>query len=399
MTVEKLTATRVSKAPQGKYEDGRGLRLVKRSQKAGQWVLRITIHGRRREMGLGPWPEIGLAGARSAAAVARSQVAQGLDPIAQRERDRREAERSLTTFADVVADAFEARKAELKGDGMAGRWLSPINKHVLPKLGSVPIAQVDQVAIRDVLKPIWKAKPDTARKALNRITITLKHAVALGLVADISAPASARVLLGAQDHKATGIAALDWRDIARFWALLDEPTATHLALRLLILTAQRSAPVRLARVDDFDLDAAVWTIPGEVQKGRKGATDAIRVPLSPQAVEVVRAALPLSRNGNLFVSLHGKPLSDMAMSKRMRDLGETARPHGFRSAFRSWAEETGCAWNVAERILGHVVGDVVERSYQRADLLDQRRAMLDRWGDVCVGATADVVHLGRLGTR
>lgn len=375
--MNRLSAAALRTLPEGKHEDGAGLRLVKSRPAAGKWVLRYSLAGRRREMGLGPWPEVSLKAAREIAAGARGAVRAGKDPISAREAERREARRNLHLLADVGRDAFEARKAELKGDGKAGRWFSPLELHVLPKLGGLPVAEIDQVAVRDCLAPIWHAKADTARKAANRLGIVLRHAAALGLTVDLQAVDKARALLGAQRHEAKRIEAMPWREVPAFYGSLSE-SVTHLALRLLILTAMRSAAVRFAAPDQFDLEAGVWTIPAALMKGRKGATSDFRVPLSSEAVAVVRTAMRFGEPV-LFAAQRGRPISDMTMSKMMRDRGLAARPHGFRSSFRTWCEETSQPFEAAETALGHVLGTKVERAYQRSDLLDQRRTLMARW--------------------
>jgi len=188
----KLTAVGVKNASPGKYEDGGGLRLVKRSDGGGQWVLRFTIHGRRREMGLGGLQSISLKDARELANYFRNLAVKGSDPIKQRAAEKREAARNLYLLDDVSRDAFESRKAELKGDGKAGRWFSPLELHVLPKLGQVPITEIDQRDIRDVLAPIWHAKAATAKKAADRLNVVINHAAALGLNVDLQAVAKAK---------------------------------------------------------------------------------------------------------------------------------------------------------------------------------------------------------------
>ena len=161
----RLTAVEVKAAGPGKHCDGGGLWLVKQDDGGGQWVLRVTIHGRRREMGLGGVADVSLKDARAAAAKWRGMAEQEVDPIKKRERERREAARNLHVLNDIAADAFESRKAELKGDGEAGRWFSPLKLYILPKLGKVPVADIDQTDIRDTLAPIWHSKADTAKKA------------------------------------------------------------------------------------------------------------------------------------------------------------------------------------------------------------------------------------------
>ncbi len=139
----RLSASGAKAAPPGKHADGAGLWLHKRDDGGAQWVLRVTAHGRRREMGLGAFPAVSLKAAREAAEAARAVVRQGLDPIKERDRQRREAARNIHMLSDIALDAFESRKAELKGDGTAGRWYSPLELHVLPKLGRVPVADID----------------------------------------------------------------------------------------------------------------------------------------------------------------------------------------------------------------------------------------------------------------
>ena len=155
--LNKLAAATVKAAPPGKYSDGGGLWFHRRADGNAAWVLRVTIHGRRREMGLGPLSEVSLKEAREAAEGWRKMVRNGIDPIKERERMKREAARNMHLLKDVALDAFESRKAELKGDGKAGRWFSPLEIHVLPKLGSVPVADIDQRDIRDTLAPLSTA--------------------------------------------------------------------------------------------------------------------------------------------------------------------------------------------------------------------------------------------------
>ena len=171
----------------GKHADGGGLWLHKRDD-GGQWVLRYTIHSRRREMGLGSMGSVTLKEARDRAEGWRRVVREGKDPIKERDRKRRDDARNIHLLKDIALDAFESRKAELKGDGKAGRWFTPLELHVLPKLGKIPVADLDQKDIRDTLSPIWHSKADTARKALNRLAICMKHAAALGLTVDLQRP-------------------------------------------------------------------------------------------------------------------------------------------------------------------------------------------------------------------
>lgn len=167
--LHRLSAVAVKNAAVGKHADGGGLWLFKRPDGGAQWVLRYTIHSRRREMGLGSASTVSLREARAAADRARALLRSNVDPIKERDRQARDAEHNLHTLQEIALDAFESRKAELKGDGLAGRWLSPLSNHILPKLGKVPVNEIDQKDIRDTLAGIWHSKAGTAYKALNRL--------------------------------------------------------------------------------------------------------------------------------------------------------------------------------------------------------------------------------------
>lgn len=392
--MHRLSAKAVISLAPGKYADGGGLWLHKRPDGGAQWFLRITIHGRRREMGLGSANDVSLKEARDAAERWRGSVRSNLDPIKERERQRREAARNIHFLKDIALDAFESRKAELKGDGVAGRWFSPLELHVLPKLGKVPVADIDQKDIRDALAPIWHTKADTARKAMNRLSICLKHAAALGLDVDLQATDKARALLGKQRHKAENIPAMPWQDVPAFYASLNDGSVTHLALRLLILTGARSGPLRALRLDQIEGD--IWTIPAEAMKGRKGATADFRIPLSIEALAVIEQAKPHARDGYLFANQRKGFISDMTMGRFMERSGLDARPHGFRSSLRDWiAEATETPHDIAETVLGHVVGGAVERAYRRTDFIEQRRILMERWANHTVAADSRVIEFIR----
>lgn len=389
---KRLSASFIKTAPVGKHCDGAGLWLVKRADGGAQWVLRVTVHGRRREMGLGGYPSLALAEARKLAERWRNVAAVGRDPVKEREAEARAARREDISLNILTADAFEARKAELKDDGAAGRWLSPLNIHVLPKLGKVPVTDLDQRDIRDCLSPIWHTKADTARKALNRLSIVLRHAAALGLDVDLQATDKAKALLGKSRHVPKNIPAMVWANVPDFYASLAEPSLTHLALRLLILTGVRSKPLRHIRLDQIEGD--VWTVPGENMKGRKGTTDDFRVPLSIEAQRVINIARQHARNGYLFPNNQQGVISDMTLSRLMERRGLEARPHGFRTSLRTWlAEATDAPHEVAEAMLAHVTDSGVVRAYRRTDFLEQRRVLAERWADHVNGGVGKVVKL------
>jgi len=388
--LNKLSSAKVRTAPPGKYSDGGGLWLVKREDGGAQWVLRVTVHGRRREMGIGSLQTVSLKEARETAEKWRAVVRDGKDPIKVRDKQRRLAAKKDHTLEAVALEAFEARKSQLKGDGKAGRWFSPLELHVLPKIGKVPVEEIDQQDIKNALAPIWHKKADTAQKAMNRLNITLKHAAAMGLNVDLQATTKASALLGKTRHKAKNIPYMPWPEVPAFYASLTEQTPTHLALRLLILTAVRSYPVRFCHLDQ--IGGNVWTIPAANMKGQHGAVTEFRVPLSDEALAVVELAKPLARDGYLFPSVRKGVISDATMSRHMERRDMLARPHGFRSSFKTWCvETTDMPEVVVETSLAHVVGNKVERSYRRTDLLERRRPLMARWADHVTGRNASEV--------
>ena len=377
LAINRLSAATAKAAPVGKHADGGGLWLVKRTDGGAQWVLRVTPHGRRREMGLGAYPDVSLKEAREVADKWRILVRQGLDPIKERERQRREAARNIHKLADIALDAFESRKAELKGDGTAGRWFSPLELHILPKLGQVPVADIDQKDIRDTLAPIWHSKAATATKAINRLGIVLRHAAALGLDVDMQAVEKAKALLGKQRHTVTNVPSVAWQDVPAFYQSLGG-SITELALRLLILTGARSGPLRNIHMDQIDGD--VWTISAEDMKGRKGTTKDFRIPLSSEAQRVIAEAHKFARDGFLFPSAKRGVISDMTMTAFMDRRGMKERPHGFRTSLRVWlAEATSAPYDVAEMCISHVVGSKTVQAYKRTDYLKQRTVLMEQW--------------------
>ena len=357
----------------GKYADGQGLWLIKRSKLAGKWQLRLSVNGKRREMGLGRWPDVSIAEAREQAAKARKTLREGLDPIAERQKDKYVP--PSVTVTQAIESCFEARKNDLKGGGKAGRWMSPLLHHIQPKLGKLPIVDIEQHRLKITLEPIWNTKPVTAARALSRFNLVLKHAIAMGLEVDLLAPTKARVLLGAQKHKVEHIPALSYRETPAFYSwLCSKQGSSALALRFLMLTAARTSEVRLASFEE--IEGYIWTIPAERTKTGKEH----RVPLTKEAIRIVETARAQTNGQHLFTSKSGKPLSDMAMAMLMRKNEYTARPHGFRASFRTWVEEqTETPFEVKEAALGHMVDTGVIGAYQRSDRLEKRRILMDKW--------------------
>jgi integrase len=386
--IHKLSALSVKNLGPGKYADGGCLWLHRRSDGGAQWFLRCQVHGRRREMGLGSVSTVTLREAREEAAHWRAVAREGKDPIKERLRLRRAAAKADNTLTSVAHEAFEARKAELKNDGRSARWFSPLELHILPKLGKVPVVELDQQDIKNTLEPLWHTKGETARKALGRLSIVLQHAAAMGFDVDIQATAKAKALLGKSRQVSRHIPAIAWPDVPKFYASLDEGTVTQMALRLLILTAVRSSNIRFCHIDE--LNGNTWIIPAHKMKtGHEH-----RVPLSEEAQRVIDQVMPFQRDGFLFPSVRKGVISDATMSRLMERRHLEARPHGFRSSFRTWcAEATDYPGEIAEAALSHITGSKVVRSYRRTDYLERRRVLMERWASHVTGETENIIQL------
>ncbi|WP_375682442.1 MULTISPECIES: tyrosine-type recombinase/integrase [unclassified Bartonella] len=380
--IHRLSASFVKTSPQGKYCDGAGLWLNVRKDNTRSWFFRYTHHNKRREMGLGPVTKLSLKEARELTRYYSDILKEGNDPIVFREQTILKQQSNI--FQEIAKAAFESKKAELKNEGKNGRWFSPLELHVIPHIGNLPIEKLTANIIRNVLAPLWHEKADTARKALNRINICLKYAAALGLDVDLQACMKARALLGKPRATSTNIPAMPWQEVPAFYQSLDDKILSNLALKLLILTGVRSYPLRYLRLEQIDKD--IWTIPKENMKGIVGKVSDFRVPLSDEALRVIEKSLPFEKNGFLFSGLRGNSISDATMAKYMTVCGLTYRPHGFRSSLRDWiAETTSTPFEIAETVLAHTVGSSVTKAYMRTDFLEQRHVLLEQWASFISG--------------
>lgn len=383
----KLTVNQIKHAPDGKLSDGRGLFLTKKGQ-TGSWIWRFTYNGKRRDMGLGKYPDLTLANARAVRDEWAQVLAQGLNPIeVRREGTPEPNDLDNATFAQMVNIVFEMKRAGLRGDGQRGRWLSPLKKHVIPVIGRKRMSEIKKTDIRDAIKPLWGVKHETARKAVNRTRIVFREAQFMEVDCDPLTVDIGVRMLGEHIHQVQHIASTPWQDIPDLYRklgdlYLETESQPALCLQWMILTLVRSNAARGARVEEVDGD--VWTVPPERVKGRVGANASFRVPLP------LEAQLMLPDDGYVF----GKKLSDVAIQKVLNNLKEPGRPHGFRTSFRTWVQETdACDFTVAETILGHAVGNKVERAYARSDLLERRRPVMQAWADYVTGAQSNVVKI------
>jgi integrase len=376
MAVDKLSKTRVGKLGDGKHGDGGGLYFFVRGD-SKIWTFRYVdpATAKRAEMSFGSYPALSLADARARRSEAREAVKTGHDPKTAQAPPVKSAVAAERYFGRVIHDCFVNRSASLKRGGDAGRWMSPLNTHVIVNLGLLDVFDVTMEHLLAILQPIWHTKPSAAEKIFQRLTLVMRTAAARW-PADIDTTIMSRLgtTLDKQAHTVVHIPSMPWGTLPAFYATLGE-TPVELALRFLILTASRSAPVRFARDEQFN--GNVWIVPSENMKN----SVPFRIPLSDEALRVIDVARSLAHDGYLFCAYRGKPISDAAMAKYLTREGHTARPHGFRSSFRTWAEETEEHWHLAETALAHTVGSKVERTYRRTDLLELRLPMMQRWAD------------------
>jgi len=391
----KLTALKIrSLAEPGRYADGDGLFLDVTGKAAGRWVLRIQSNGRRREIGLGSLKNVSLADARDAAFVTRKKIAQGIDPVAER----KEARQAIPTFRKAAELVHEEHEKAWKNGKHQKQWIATLRTYAFPRMGDLLVNEIEGPLIRDVLAPIWLAKPETARRVRQRIGTVLDWSYARGFRATEAPMRSLSKGLPRQPKKDNHFAALPYASVPGFLEKLGERESVgRIALEALILTAARSGEIRGATWSELDLKAALWTVPAARMKMGRAHT----VPLSPEAVAVFQRArkFEVGASDLVFPGQNvKKPLSDMTLLKILRDMDLTVTVHGFRSAFRDWAaEQTNYVGEVAEAALAHTVSNKVEAAYRRTDFLDKRRLLMRDWAEFCkkvpavVGREPDMV--------
>ena len=393
--------------------DGAGLYLQVGITGTKSWLFRYKVGGRTRVMGLGPAGDgkgaVSLAAARVAAAEARGKLRVGTDPIESRtaELQRRQAEQARAnahTFQAVAEAMLDAREQGWRNPKHRQQWRNTLATYAYPIIGHMPVRDVGTVEVLLVLKPIWTRTPETASRLRGRIERVLAYARALGLregenpatwrghLAE-ALPPPRRIEGKAPRHHA----ALPWHQVPAFMAQLATIEAVSAwALAFTILTAGRTGEVIGALWAELNMDEATWTVPAERMKAKREH----RVPLSPAALDILRAVQPLARGGESFVfpaARAGKPLSSMSMLMLLRRMNPGKDPtwadgrtgvaitaHGFRSSFRDWCgEASNHGTGLAEAALAHVVRDKTEAAYARGDLLAKRAALMADWADFC----------------
>lgn len=384
-----------------------GLHLQVAPGGSRSWICRLTIGGKRRDVGLGAFPGVGLADARRLSREVREKASAGVDPILERQaaRDTLAAAQAARISFNKATEQFLAMRGEVwRNAKHRAQWVSTLGAYASPVIGGLPVEDVRLEHIVKVLDPIWKSKTETASRLRGRIEAILDWATVRGFRQGEN-PARWRGHLDKVLPAPKKIARVEHHPAVKLddmhgfiMDLRGMPGIAATALEFQILTAARSGEVRGAVWSEIDIPKGIWTIPGERMKAGKEH----RVPLSNRAIEILRALPAGGADDPVFKSPRGKFLSDMTLSAVMRRMGRDEVPHGFRSTFRDWAaERTNYPREVAEMALAHVIGNAVEAAYRRGDLFDKRRRMMDEWAKFCqtepqvVGSGgADVVEIG-----
>lgn len=364
-----------------------GLYLCVRSATARSWVLRVKAGDRRRDIGLGGFPDVPLEKARERAREARGMVWRGIDPVAARREGAdalRAAQAKLMTFDQAADAAWKARAREFRNPKHAAQWKSTLDSYASPVIGDLPVDRIELAHVVKVLEPIWQAKTETASRLRGRIEAVLSWATVSGYRAGEN-PARWKDNLEHALPRASKVRhvrhhrALPVDDLPGFMADLHKRDGMGArALEFAILTAARSGEVRKATWDEIDLDTKLWTIPAERMKAGRGHI----VPLSEPAIALLKG-LPRMTD-YVFPSARGRPVSDMSLSAVCRRMGVEAVPHGFRSTFKDWARtRTAYPDEVSELQLAHVASDATRAAYARDALLAQRTRLMRDWARFC----------------
>lgn len=425
-----LTEKEITHAKSGFHLDGNGLYLQVTKTGAKSWLFRYQLHGKRRWAGVGSLSDVPAKVARVKAAEMRISVANGIDPINQKQAERKEilanaakeAAKSVT-FKMLAIDYIEQNKAGWRNAKHIQQWENTLETYVYDVIGHLPPADVTTEHVLKILKDIWLTKTETATRIRGRLEVILSYAKIKGY-RDGDNPAAWKNHLDHVLPQPSKVAphkhhpALPFGRMAEFMAALNNmDTMASSCLSFTILTACRSQEAFESKWDEFDLDARLWVIPPERMK----MTREHRVPLTDSVVNILKHRKATKVNDYVFPGAkENRPLSNMAMTNLIRRLheglcvaekesgnkakgwvdkdGRIVTAHGFRSSFRDWAAEvTHYPGEMAEIQLAHAVSNPVEAAYRRGDMFEKRRTMMADWAQWCgQQPTSNVVSMGKV---
>ncbi|PPR19631.1 MAG: Prophage CP4-57 integrase [Proteobacteria bacterium] len=382
-----LTINKLNKAGMHFVGHVSGLALRISNTGSKSWILRISIAGKRRDMGLGAYPEITLARAKELAVEKRLMVQNGIDPIQARKSAQaslRAERESFITFQDAALQYIAAHENGWKNKKHASQWRNTLATYAYPIVGSLHVKDIELNHILKVLEPIWYSKTETANRVRSRMELVLDWAKVRGSREgdnparwkgnlDAVLPARSKVSK-IRHHKA-----LEWHLASSLMLNLKQQEGVSAkALELALLTACRSGEVRFATWSEFDLERRVWVIPAERMKAEKEH----RIPLTQSMLELLKSVPKIAGSDYVFINSQGKPLSDMALTQVLRRMEIDSTVHGLRSTFRDWAgESTAFPREVIEHALAHKLKDKAEAAYARGDLFTKRIKLMEAWDE------------------
>lgn len=389
----RLTDLQVKRAKPGKYYDGDGLFLVVDQSGARRWVQRLYVQGKRRDLGIGGVRYTDLAEARAEAKENRSVARNGGDPVAER-LAKAEARRlgeleaqGRPTFEAAARQCYDHQKSEWRNDKHRAQWISTLQAYAFPLIGTKRVDQVTLADVTSVLEPIWTTKHATALRVRQRLGLVLDFATSRewrrgeNPVRSIPKGALARTKRVKKHHSS-----MPYAEVPAFLDRLMMSSATAVtkaAFEVLILTAARTSEVLGAKWQEFNLDEAIWTIPGARMKNGQPHD----VPLVSRVIAILRAvrATHSGVSDYVFEAKPGRHLSQMALLAVMRRMQLTDVVHGFRSSFRVFAaEKTDAPREVAEAALAHTIKNPTEAAYLRTTLFAKRRTLMEQWAQFCL---------------
>ena len=372
------------------------------AQPPRSWILRVKVGDKRQPIGLGSYPQVSLASAREQAAKLVIEVRQGVNLVAKKRAQRSAlivASAKNKTFKDCAEAYMDAHSSDYTSEKHRKQWPATLVTYAYPIIGNMLVSDISMRDVRNVLEQktatdkdttgkLWYVKTETAKRLLGRIKTVLDYATVneyrsgtnpAQWTGHLSTQLPSPKKLQKKEHHP----AVPYQQIGDFMSKLrTNSSISAKALEFLILTAVRSGSVRQAECSEIDLAKGLWVIPAEHTKARQEH----RVPLTQQAIQLLKSVPVMAGSNIIFPSPKGKALSDMAFSQLMRGMRERgeltveAVPHGFRSTFRDWAaEQTAYPDEIRKAASGHTVGDAVKEAYQRTDLLDKRRNLMNEW--------------------
>ncbi len=406
--IHRLTDKQIKNATKDLNDGGNLWLLIRRETKV--WAFRYMLNGKSRKAGLGSYPAVSLAIARETATQYKQWLSQGIDPIDQRDKQQADTSRIIPTFTSAAAKFVLTNRHQWKNRKHAKQWISTIRTYAKPKIGKKPVSEITTEHVQAILSPIWNSKTETAKRVQGRIERVLDWATALkyrtgdnparwsGHLDQIyPSPNKVKKLNngGDENHQS----AMPYQELPDFYETLEDKSGNSVkALKFLILTACRSGEVLNATWSEIDQQNKTWTIPASRMKAGKEH----RIPLTDKMIDILETVPRL--NEYVFAgNRHGRPLSGMAMLTMLRKMGYVKGgqypayvPHGFRSSFRDWCEEQSSApHGVIERALAHTISNATERAYNRGDLFDKRRSLMEAWGNFVSVNRENVVPMTR----